>query len=171
AGVNKAALYYHVGNKKALYDALLADARSVLRETFRELLEGRAEPEGRLDVFIKVLAGVVTERRKLWQVVLRGYGEGSGGLSGEMALIVELMLSEFTGIIDDGRSMGVFRRDCDPQVGLSMVLGGVHLLNSGGSMHERKADRGFSFQPQMQRLQPVPVAEEISRSLVAAFRA
>ncbi len=173
AGVNKAALYYHVGNKKALYDALLADALSGLRGAFKEeeALQGKSGPEGRLDAFIRLLAGLVAEKRALWQIVLRGYGEDSGGLAGGMAQIMDSIHTEFTGIINDGRSMGVFRRDCDPQVGLSMVLGGIHLLNSGGIMHESKTGKGFSYQPQMQKLQPVPLAEELSRSLIAAFQA
>ncbi len=131
AGVNKAMLYYHVGDKEALYEAVLVHNFALLTEA----MEGaRISGQGAEQQLASVLGALVETLRKIPdhpRLMVRELAAGAANLP---APVVEQMARVFKTVrtvLEDGRREGVFRDVNSLLTHLAIVGSTVFLIASG----------------------------------------
>jgi TetR/AcrR family transcriptional regulator len=80
AGVNKAMLYYHVGDKAALYEKVILDTVSAVEASLREAMAQEATPEGKVLALAHVFETVAATRPYMPRIMLREMALGGRDL-------------------------------------------------------------------------------------------
>jgi AcrR family transcriptional regulator len=171
ARVNKAALYYHVGDKDALYGAVLRDVFSDISSELERSLESAGPPREKLRAFVSSIASIIAGRKYFSMIVLRELASGFGNMPREVMGTIDSILSMYLDIVNSGKEAGEFRQDFNPMVGYAMILGCLHFLKAGWNIAEGLSDTEFSYRASVNRPGPEVVAEELTRNLLAAIRA
>ena len=115
AGVSKATVFHHFGNKRGLYQALIADAVIGFREQIVPLLDAEGETESGLGAFAAAHVERLARLRGTMRLIMREMLEGSPGSlevlrSGEMARNFSLVVEA----LRRGQAAGKVRADADP---------------------------------------------------------
>ena len=108
AGVNKAMIYYRVGNKATLYVEVLRRAFSGIVEKLTHNLKSVPTPEDKLRVYIRTFAQTFERHPHLPPIMMREMA--SGGHHLPEIIIIELghILNILMAILDEGVRQGVF---------------------------------------------------------------
>lgn len=108
AGVNKATLYYHIGDKKALYAEVIHD---VIGKAMLRLAEGTAQkgsPEDKIRTYIKILARTFDDNPQMPRIMMREIASGGPNLPEVFFKDLMTIITTLGAIIDEGRARGVF---------------------------------------------------------------
>jgi TetR/AcrR family transcriptional regulator len=135
AGVNKAMLYYHVGDKAALYEAVLARNFDLLSTNLKAALAEPGDEEARLKRAVGVLFQTLRRIPDHPKLMMREIAGGASNLSpmimGQLAGIFGTVRS----LIEEGRRSGALR-DVDPLIAHVVIVGSVVFTLSSGPLRE-----------------------------------
>ncbi len=164
AGVNKATLYYNIGDKETLYAAVIHD---VIGESAKNLIDQMVKlenPEEKLSFFISRLVQRMYENPYLPKILMR---ENAGGgknlpaiIGNDFKMIVGLLIS----ILDEGKEKGVFR-DVNPLILHMMVIGGISFLQTTEPIRKK-----FNVFTDKDNLSVETIQKEILNILLTAVR-
>lgn len=136
AGVNKAMLYYHVGDKEQLYEA-------VLTETFERglgslrLATGKFDsPSEKLQAILDVVASFGINNPNFVPIMVREIASGGATLPDEMLLRMASVFRVVAEVLAEGVSQGVFR-STDPLLTHVSLVGSMMFLVSTQPIRER----------------------------------
>lgn len=163
AGVNKAALYYHVGGKAVLYDTVLRGCFSTMLRSMELELERVSGPDERIGVFIRVLADEVLGSAHLRQIILGELSSGAGRRHQAVSECIGSIQDIYMDILSNGRGLGIFAKDSDPMPGFSMIFGG--LLFQGAKAGEPA--EGFTYLNRVHGPSAVDLADNMTRMLLS----
>jgi AcrR family transcriptional regulator len=125
ACVNKASLYYHVGGKATLYEAILAEwVAQVLQEVRRETLPGMS-PEERLAAIPRVLQRLIQAYPHYPRIMIREVAAGARRLTPPVTHLMAQLLELEARIIREGVARGCFRDVPVLSVHILLVVGTV----------------------------------------------
>ena len=124
AGVNKAMLYYHIGDKKTLFSQVILRTIGEVSQSLGRKLECEQTTEGRIRAFILNLTEAAITRKWLPGLMMREAAGGGKDLSPEAALAVQEMFGFFQNELKAGISSGRIR-EVDTIVAHLLGLGGV----------------------------------------------
>ncbi len=127
AGVNKAMLYYHIGNKRALYDAVLRSVFSYVRDVLDRVAAGSPDPAERLRCVAREIATFAETNPDLPAVLFREVAAGGRNLSDDLLPELAAVFGEIRGIYQLGERSGEFR-PADPLVAHSVFVGALFFL-------------------------------------------
>lgn len=65
AGINKAALYYHIGDKHALYTKVLNEVLSSTHQTIADIPKGAQDPEEKIRMYIRSVGATVNSNPQM----------------------------------------------------------------------------------------------------------
>jgi TetR/AcrR family transcriptional regulator len=133
AGVNKAMLYYHVGDKKTLFSHVILRTIGEVSQTLGKRLDGELTTEGRIRAFILNLTEAVSTRKWLPGLMMREAAGGGKDLTPEAALAVREMFGFFQNELKAGIASGRIR-EVDTVVAHLLGLGGVLFFFSAASV-------------------------------------
>jgi AcrR family transcriptional regulator len=143
AGVNKAMLYYHVGDKAALYAAVLGTYLEALdEETARALAAARGAQEQLLSLQ-RAFARTASAHPDLPQIILREIADGGAHLPQPVLKAMARFIAMTRQVIEDGRSSGVFRRDVNPFFTHLLMVGSIMLAANGLRLLDRLTGAGL----------------------------
>ena len=111
AGVNKATIYYHVGDKRTLYERILNDIFSGIAEHLAQNDNMASPAEERLRMFVRTLANLVDHNADLAAIMLREQAAGAKDFPEIVARDVSQIISLLSEILDDGVKAGIFKPD------------------------------------------------------------
>ncbi|MGH9459106.1 MAG: TetR/AcrR family transcriptional regulator [Thermoanaerobaculia bacterium] len=159
AGVNKAMLYYYVGDKRALYLAVIRGVLAVARAELTRVLGRTDDPAERLRAVTRAIAGIADRNPHVPAILLREMGSGGGNLPDDLLAELGSLLRDVASFYRDGAERGVFRA-VDPIVTHIVTVGGMFLLVGSRPFRER-----------LRHLQEMPAAspQDDSPALAAAL--
>jgi TetR/AcrR family transcriptional regulator len=141
AAVNKAMLYYHVGDKQALYTAVLTRNFDRVRAAIDGALTVAGPARVRLEAVISALTRVVQEYPDHPRIVLREIASGAVHLSPEALARMLEVVGVVRDLLREGIESGEFRR-LDPVLTHLTIVGALVFLNATKPIRERAAALG-----------------------------
>lgn len=108
AKVNKAALYYHVGGKAALYEAVLIENIRLVAARLETAIQGISDPGEALEALVRTLVSVFEQSELLPRIMAQELARGGGRLSPAVMLEFFRVFSCTKKVMDLGRANNVF---------------------------------------------------------------
>ncbi|MFH1176751.1 MAG: TetR/AcrR family transcriptional regulator [Acidobacteriota bacterium] len=142
AGINKAMLYYHIGDKAALYATVVIETIELIRTTIQENMEGQSDPRDRLRALLGAFLSVVQESPRYPQMMLRELADGWTNLPPEALQRLTGVLAITRAILDDGRESGELR-DVNPLLTHLLVVGSVLFMSAAQRLRGRAEALGI----------------------------
>ncbi|MGD9228531.1 MAG: TetR/AcrR family transcriptional regulator, partial [Desulfobacterales bacterium] len=127
AGVNKATIYYHIGDKQALYAQVVHDLFGNVVAQFNRKITAAQSPEDQLKLFIQTVAGMVDRHPELAAIMLREQASGGKHFPEVVAQDLAQVLGILTKILDDGIRSGTFIKTV-PFIVHMMIIGAIVLF-------------------------------------------
>jgi len=144
-GITRAAVIYHFGDKKALYDATLEAAFQPLGERIQAAVSAPGSSAERIERVIQAWFNYATDRPTLGRLFIREVASAKNTLRPEVEQLAAPMYSAFLGTIEQGQRDGEFRAINALHVANILsgatiwLISGAHLM--GGDDTESSADR------------------------------
>jgi TetR/AcrR family transcriptional regulator len=124
AGVNKAALYYHIGDKKALYAEVIHDIIGTAAERLMRMIKEAKTPEEKIKTYIRTLAATVDKNPQMPRIMMREIASGGTNLPEIFFHDLFSILGTLSGIIDKGKEDGEFIETI-PMIVHFMIMGAI----------------------------------------------
>lgn len=144
AGVNKAMLYYHVGDKLALFHAVVHLFVGIVREEVAGALHPDLDPCARLVAIPQGFARAIRRLPHWPQIMLRELAGGGVHLPSEAIKNIERIASVTRAALADGQAAGTFRQ-VDPLLTHLLLVGSVIFMANVERMAPRLAAEGFAM--------------------------
>jgi AcrR family transcriptional regulator len=139
AGVNKAMLYYHVGDKAALFAEVVSTHIGRIRSLVASTLAESDDPRARLQAIPRAFARAVREHPYLSQLMLREIAAGGPNIpAAGLRQMGEIMLMTKE-VLDDGAARGAFR-PVNPFAAHLMLVGAMMFMANALRMRDRFAE-------------------------------
>jgi AcrR family transcriptional regulator len=108
AGINKAMIYYRIGDKKALYEAVLHDIFADTAKRIAHNIKETQAPEDKLKTFIHNIARTVDQHHHLAPIMMRELASGTRNFPEVAGQDLARIVSILTAILMEGEKKGVF---------------------------------------------------------------
>lgn len=129
ANINKAMIYYHIGDKKALYAQVLHDIIGNAAEHFMGNLDENQPPEQKLKYYINAVTRTMDQNPLIAPIMMREQASGGKNLPEMIARDFALIIGTLTNIFEEGIKQGVFIKTTSFIIH-SMVIGGIMFYQS-----------------------------------------
>lgn len=168
AQVNKATIYYHIGDKKALYAEVLHNVYSNLADRISIKIKDFLSPEEKLRTFIQHFAGMLDQHPHLPSIMMREIASGGQNFPD----IVVQDLARFFFIVRDilkqGMNEGVFK-PVTPFVVHMMIVGSTVFFKASGSVRTQHSAMPETLR-QMDTNISGKIADEIEALILKAVK-
>lgn len=169
AGVNKATLYYQIGDKEVLYHAVL---ERVFRRTADEVeaaVAGSNNPEEQIRRFITVFAEATGNSRYMSPILLREVASGGRNLSQQAISQMGRVLNALSASLKNGLSKGIFRQ-VNPFMVHMMIVGSLNLYAANEPIRRRNAENNPDIYEPDHFITSTQAGEQIADLVLAAIR-
>ena len=138
AGINKAMLYYHVGDKERLYSAVLTESIDRALALVRAATATAGSPSGKLQAVLDTLAAFGTSNPEFIPLIMREVASGGRTLPDEMFARLGAVFRVVGEILAEGVEQGVFR-PTDPLLTHVTLVGALMYVRATDAIRRRVA--------------------------------
>lgn len=169
AGVNKATLYYQIGDKAALYGRVLDDMLGSAADRITAAVAAEQDPEQKVRVYVREFAASARERHHFAPIMMREVAGGGTFLSDSALCQMGRIVNALDQAVRAGIASGIFR-DVNPFIAHMLVVGSLSFFNAGAPIRARiAASQGLAFQPEV-NMDPDEMTAQLSALLLGAFK-
>jgi AcrR family transcriptional regulator len=136
ARVNKAMIYYHFPNKRALYTAIVRELYSTLYERLRAIDAQPMTPSQKLDALIEVFVKSVDGSRHFLPFFLREIADGGVHLGPDELGLIGGIFAVVRGVIADGTRQKLFQ-PVHPALAHFTLIGPLVMFRASAPVRER----------------------------------
>lgn len=136
AGINKAMLYYHVGDKEHLYEVVLTETIERGLASFRQATENLDSPSEKLQAIIDAITSFGISHPNFVPIMVREIASGGVNLPDEMLLRMASVFRVVADVLAEGVSRGVFRAT-DPLLSHVSLVGSMMFLVATQPIRDR----------------------------------
>ena len=109
ARVNKAMIYYHFSNKRALYTSIIRDVFRPITERTRAVIADDLPADRKLDRVIETIVASLDESAHFLPIFLREIADGGAHLGPDELALIAGMFAAVSGVIAEGGRQKVFQ--------------------------------------------------------------
>jgi AcrR family transcriptional regulator len=168
AGVNKASIYYHIGDKEALYARVIHDLFGNAGKQMVEKITASLSPREKLKRYIHALAGIVDQTPQIAAIMLREQASGGKNLPELVAQDIAGFVEIITDILDEGFRQGIFIKTTPFLVHL-MIIGAIVLFKMSSPIRSKYAVFSEAFKDNKGR-DLKEAASEVERLVLKAVQ-
>ncbi len=121
AGISKMSMYYYIGDKETLYEAVINDLIASAEHHIVSVISPEDTPENNMKKIIRGIAEVADKEPYLHAVLLRELISGGDHLPGDHSKGLQKQIKIIKSVIDQGKEEAVFF-DADPAVLFFMLM-------------------------------------------------
>ncbi|MFH1754900.1 MAG: TetR/AcrR family transcriptional regulator [Candidatus Latescibacterota bacterium] len=141
AGVNKAALYYHIGDKEELYAMVIEQVLGGIADQMNDRIKMASTNPERIRAFIGLLAQNISDNPYIAPLLLREVASGGTNLPDKVMLQMVRIFGALFCVLEDAKAEGRFG-PVNPLILHLMILGGVAAYSAGEEMRRRIGSLG-----------------------------
>lgn len=169
AGVNKATLYYQIGDKEALYHAVISRVMRLTADECEAAVEGIDDCEARIRAVVEIFARQAGVMRYAAPIMLREVAGGGRNLPEEATAHMGRLLGVLSSTLDTGQEQGLFREVNSFMVHMMMV-GSLMLYASNEPIRRRNAERHPEIYNESHFISTEQAGREVGDLILAAIR-
>lgn len=139
AGVNKAMLYYHIGDKRALYGEVLKRNFDRIQKALNENLPNEGSASDRLRAVIVIVERAIAANPDHPRIVLREFASGTTNIPPEVLHQMLGLLAVVRDILAEGTGSGELR-PTEPVMTHLTIIGAILMLSVVSPLRERVTD-------------------------------
>jgi len=124
AGVNKASLYYQIGDKDTLYANVIHQVLGNIAQDIAQAVARADSPEEKLKAYILFIADAVDKNPEIPPIMMREIASGGANLPRVVVEDIASVVTILTGILEEGRKNGIFT-EVVPFLIHMMILGSI----------------------------------------------
>lgn len=170
ARVNKATIYYRIGDKEALYEAVLSQIHSQLADRLADETALLGNPQDQLRRYIEIFAEEVDAQPFIAAIMMREVASGGSHLPdsalGHMARNFGVMCS----ILERGMAAKIFRQ-VNPIAIHRLIIGSILLHTTDAPIRQRLANQMPAEAPDENFASHQELAQEVNSLIQAAISA
>jgi len=136
AGVNKATIYYHIGNKETLYAEVIHDVIGNMADMIALGIKEAQSPEEKLRTYIRNITRSIDRNPLIPPIMMREVASGGQHFPNVVAQDMARIIGILTGILDEGIKQGIFIKTT-PFILHMMVIGTVMFYKTSGPIRAR----------------------------------
>ncbi|MBW2412712.1 MAG: TetR/AcrR family transcriptional regulator [Deltaproteobacteria bacterium] len=168
AGVNKATIYYHIGDKEALYARVIHDLFGNAAEQVNQNIKSALSPQNKLKKYIRTIAGIVDRYPEIAAIMLREQASGGKNLPELVARDIAGIVGIITDILDEGVEKGIFI-ETKPLIVHLMIIGAIVLLKMSTPIRSKYSELSDTLKENHDR-DAKDAATEVERLVLNAVR-
>lgn len=169
AGVNKATLYYRVGDKEALYGAVLNKMLRTAADQVAGAVAQAESPEEKVRAYVRELAVSAREQPYFVPIMMREVAGGGTQLPDTALAQMARILKALDEGIRLGMDSGVFRQ-VNPFIAHMLVVGGISFFDAGTPVRTRiAASQGLDIRPKIE-LDHDQMTEQLAALVLGALK-
>jgi AcrR family transcriptional regulator len=168
AGVNKATLYYQIGDKDTLYANVI---HQVLGNTAQGIAEAVAKvehPEEKLKAYIHYIANTVDKNPELPPIMMREIASGGQTLPQVVVEDIASVLKVLISILDQGKKKGIFT-DTIPFLIHMMIVGTILFYKKALPIKDRQSWLPAAIKARDKKLKGT-LGEEVAKLVLKAIK-
>jgi len=168
AGVNKAMIYYRVGDKMALYTAVLHQVFGDTAKLISRNIKDDQPPEQKLKVYIRSLLQTTELHPHMPRLMMREFASGGRNVPQVVALDLARMLDVLLKILEHGVKEGVFI-ETNPFIIHMMATGAMAFYKVSEPLRTRYLSLHKDLQAKFNKF-PRTAAQEIEELILRAVK-
>jgi len=142
ADVNKATIYYHIGDKEALYAQVLHNVFAHAADRFTENIKAEQSPEQKFKMYIRSVADLMDRNPELAAIILREQAGGGQNFPEMVVQDLTRIIAILTDILEEGTHKGVFISTV-PLLVHFMIIGTIILVKMSAPIRSQFAPLAF----------------------------
>ena len=168
AGVNKAMIYYRIGDKATLYAEVLHQVFFGVYERLVQNLDQERSPEGKLRAYIHTFSRTFEEHPHLAPIMMRELASGGKDLPDVVLVDLGRILGTLMGIIEEGTQLGLFAR-ANPTIVHLMIIAPMFMRKRMNEIVSRRKQHSGILR-HLDKGEPLDIAAEVERLMLKALR-
>ncbi len=168
AGVNKATLYYQIGDKDTLYANVIHQVIGDIAQKIARAVAEEDSPEEKLTAYVANIADAVEKNPEIPPIMMREIASGGMHLPQVVTEDIASILAILIGILEEGKKKGVFSETV-PFLIHMMILGTILFYKGAIQVKDRQAWIPADIKIHDQRLKG-RLGEEVSKLVLKAIQ-
>lgn len=168
AGVNKASLYYQIGDKDTLYANVIHQVLGNTAQRLAQAVAQVANPEEKLKAYILFIAEAVDKNPEIPPIMMREMASGGVHLPRMVAEDIASVLTVLLGVLEEGKEKGVFE-DVVPFLIHSMIMGSILIYKIGTPIKDRQMWVPAELKARDKKV-PGSLGEEVAKLVLKAVK-
>jgi len=168
AGVNKATLYYQIGDKDTLYANVIHQVIGNIAQNIAAAVAKVDHPEEKLKAYINCIAANVDKNPELPPIMMREIAADGAHLPRVVIEDIISVLTILAGILEEGRKKGIFV-EVDPFLIHMMIVGTILFYKKAVPIKDRQSWLPVSIKAHDKKLK-ASLGNEVAKLVLKAIK-
>jgi TetR/AcrR family transcriptional regulator len=168
ASVNKATLYYQIGDKDTLYANVIHQVLGNIAQDIAAAVAEVDSPEEKLKAYIHSIASAVDKNPELPPIMMREMASGGATLPRVVVEDIASVLTVLIGILDSGKEKGIFTETV-PFLIHMMILGTILFYKGSVPIKDRQIWLPAELKARDKKLKG-SIGDEVTRLVLKAVK-